>query len=400
VRLPDEIVGQAHTSRPAAVGGGGVAVATIVRLANFVAPTSGGIRTYLDATAAGYRAAGHRAVLVVPGAVDRFDDPDHIELRGPRLPGGPYRALTDVARVRAVVESQQPDRLEVSDKLTLRSLGPWARDRGIPTVLVSHERIDAILRPRLPRPVPLGVVANITNRRLAAAFDTVVCASGFAADEWRRIGAENVTVVPLGVDLATFRPRPRPQPTRVHVELELVCVGRLSSEKRPDLALAAVRELRAGGRDARLTFVGAGPLADRLARHATVRGHVGDRDELASILAAADLAICPCPYETFGLAAAEALACGTAVVVPGAGALPELVAAGPAGCGAVADGVDGAALAAAAARLLDVPPDVRRAAARRAAERFPWSATVAGLLAAHRLGDERQRTAATAVAAA
>ena len=44
----------------------------IIRLANFVAPHSGGLRTSLAELGAGYLAAGHEPVLVIPG--DRDDD--------------------------------------------------------------------------------------------------------------------------------------------------------------------------------------------------------------------------------------------------------------------------------------------------------------------------------------
>lgn len=39
----------------------------IVRLANYVAPASGGLRTALRELGAGYLAAGHEPVLVIPG---------------------------------------------------------------------------------------------------------------------------------------------------------------------------------------------------------------------------------------------------------------------------------------------------------------------------------------------
>jgi len=39
----------------------------IVRLANYVAPASGGLRTALRELGAGYQAAGHEPVLVIPG---------------------------------------------------------------------------------------------------------------------------------------------------------------------------------------------------------------------------------------------------------------------------------------------------------------------------------------------
>jgi len=42
----------------------------IVRIANFVADRSGGLRTALRHLGEGYQAAGHDAVLVVPGKRD------------------------------------------------------------------------------------------------------------------------------------------------------------------------------------------------------------------------------------------------------------------------------------------------------------------------------------------
>lgn len=353
-------------------------MARIVQVANFVAPRSGGIRTSLDALGAGYEAAGHERLLLVPGPDDAIDG-HRIVVRGRRIPGQPYWVVTDVDRVRRVVRSLRPDRVEVSDKLTLTSLGRL----GPPSLLLSHERLDAILRPRVPRGVPLRRAADAVNRRVAASFDRIVCASSFSAAEWRRIGVEPA-VVPLGVDLDLFRPRARAGPARRCHGVELVTVGRLSREKRPERAVAALADLRRAGVDAALTFVGSGPLQRRLERTARresfpVRfaGHVADRGAVAAALASADVAVCPCPYETFGLAALEALACGTPVAVPGAGALRELVVGRAAGCGAVDDD-----LAAAVATCLR---SGSRDAARQRAEDFPWSRSIACLLDAHDL---------------
>jgi alpha-1,6-mannosyltransferase len=351
-------------------------MARILQLANFVAPQSGGIRTTLDALGAGYEAAGHERWLLVPGADDAVEG-RRIVLHGRRIPGQPYRVLTDVERVRQVVRGLRPDRVEVSDKLTLTSIGRL----GPRSLLLSHERLDAILRPRVPRVVPLRRAGDAVNRRIAASFDRVACTSWFAAEEWRRIGVVP-TVVPLGVDLDLFRPQARTTPRR-H-EVELVTVGRLSAEKRPDRAVDALAGLRATGVDASLTVVGDGPLRARLERTARRRelpvrflGHLAERAEVAAALASADVAVCPCPHETFGLAALEALACGTPVAVPREGALAELVLRGPGGCGAVDDD-----LAAAVSTCLQ---SGSRDAARRRAEDFPWWRTVAGLLDAHDL---------------
>lgn len=122
----------------------------IVRLANFVAPASGGLRTALRELGKGYRAAGHEPVLIVPGdrASDRLTEQGRIiTLPGPLLPGtGGYRVLAGKRRVARLLEELAPDRLEVCDRTTLRWTGTWARRARVPAVMVSHETADGVLR--------------------------------------------------------------------------------------------------------------------------------------------------------------------------------------------------------------------------------------------------------------
>src|SRR4029079_1387625 len=93
-----------------------------------------------------------------------------------------------------------PEAREVSDRLTLRSLGRWGRRHGIATVMISHERLDRLRRPGLSRRAA-RTVADFANRRTAADYDAVVCTTAFARQEFDRIHAPNVVTVPLGVDL-------------------------------------------------------------------------------------------------------------------------------------------------------------------------------------------------------
>jgi alpha-1,6-mannosyltransferase len=356
----------------------------IVQLANFYGPESGGLRTVLDELGRGYQRAGFERFVIVPGERDAEEATDagtKVTLAAPLLPGaGGYRVLNSRARVEAVLGRIGPHRLEVSDKLSLVWVSRWASTRGLPCILLSHERLDAILSARVPRWFPLRRGADRWNRRLVARFDRVVCTSAFGAEEFERIGATNLTRVPLGVDLDTFHPGP-PEPGAC---TQLVTVGRLSKEKRPALAIDTARELRARGVDARLTIVGAGPLAPELAAAAEglpVRftGHLRDRGAVASLLAGADVALAPCPVESFGLSVLEALAAGTPVVVGEGGASAELI---DDTCGRTA-ATDPASMADAVAALLAVPG--RRVSARARAERYPWSRTVDGMLVAHRL---------------
>jgi alpha-1,6-mannosyltransferase len=371
----------------------------ILQVANFYAQHSGGIRTTVDALGRAYVDAGYERVLVVPGAADADDDTGsgrRITLRSPRLPGsGGYRVLAGTAPVRAVLAELPPDHFEVSDKCTLSGLGRWAARNGVPAVLLSHERLDAILAPRVPPGFPLVAAADFWNRRLARDFATVVCPSAFAAAEFTRIGAINVVVVPLGVDLDVFRPLGAHD---VPVgELRLVCAGRLSREKRPDLAVETLRVLRAGGSPARLWMIGDGPRRRALERRARglpveFTGHLQDRREVARLLASAHVALAPCPHETFGLAALEALACGTPVVAPDRGAVPELVQAGRATVAGAVARPDPASFAAAVLEVVRRPPEqqrraARRRAARRRAEHYSWPRTASALLRIHRAAE-------------
>lgn len=355
----------------------------VVQVAGFYGPTSGGLRTAVDALGAGYLASGLRRTLVVPGDRDGEEETPSgrcVTLAGPTLPGGAgYRIFADRRRLASVVASLEPDRIEVSDKLHAALLGRVANDLGVRALLVSHERLDGILAARVPRVVPLRRLADAWNRRYAHLYPTVVCASTWAAAELRRVGA-NVVRIPLGVDLDTFAPGAAGRVDDGRIRL--VCVSRLSAEKRPALAVETLAHLLAVGIPASLTMVGAGPLEDGLRRAArglpvTFTGHVADRSALAALLAAADVALAPCPVETFGLAVLEAMACGTPVVVAEGGGAPELVADRT---GRVAR-TDPASFAHAV--LVLASDDTARRAARRHADAHSWARATAAFLAAH-----------------
>ena len=292
----------------------------IVHVANAYTPRSGGIRTTVHALGQGYRAAGHEFVLIVPGPQASDEDLPwgrRVTMEGPRVPAsGGYRILADLRRLRAVLDRLQPDRLEVSDRLTLRGLGRWASAAGVPSTVIAHERVDGILRAFSP----LGargaqLAADRHNTTTAERFDRVVTTTLFAAQEFARIGVLT-DHVPLGVDLAEFRPTSHPRTGEVPL---LVLCSRLSKEKRPDLAVEALRVIHRGGCPARLVIAGSGPLTASLRRRAKglpvqLVGHLADRSAVADLLGAADVVLAPGPVETFGLAALEALACGTPVV--------------------------------------------------------------------------------------
>ena len=169
----------------------------IVRLANFVAPHSGGLRTSLAELGAGYLAAGHEPVLVIPGERDGDELTAQgrvITLRAPRLPfTGGYRVLWRRRRLARLLAGLRPDALEVSDRTTLRWTGAWAREHGVPAVMVSHESITALLKLTRPGPARMRsalsrAVADWLNRLhpnerghrlIACRFHALLAAAGF-----------------------------------------------------------------------------------------------------------------------------------------------------------------------------------------------------------------------------
>ncbi len=348
----------------------------------------------MHALGAGYLERGHEYLMIVPGGEDTDQDTEfgrRVTIKSPVLPlSGGYRVISRNREVKEYLEGFQPDAIEVSDRTTLRGLGPWARRRGIPAVFIAHERADGIIRANVPRWIasllPVTVLANAHNRGIARRFATVVATTDYAGQEFERIGVESVKV-PLGVDLERFHPshfsdQVRAQHATANESL-IFMASRLSPEKRPDLAIDAVRLLGDRGVRVRLVSAGTGSLDADMKKRAvglpvTFLGFVSSRGTFAHLLASADVVVAPGPIETFGLAALEGLASGTPAVVNANSALPEVV--GDAG---VAAASTPQAFADAIVEMLGRDPSKRRAAARAQAETLPWSATVERMLALH-----------------
>jgi alpha-1,6-mannosyltransferase len=380
----------------------------VVHVANAYAPRSGGIRTAMHALAGEYRARGHEPVLVVPGPTARVRDADGVrvvEVAAPPVPGAPgYRMVVRPGAVRDLLDTLEPDRLEVSDRASLTGLGLWARDAGVPSLAFLHERLDGVLAAFWPgagsgaRPGPVGrrlapAVADAWNAATLTRFDRLVATTQFAAGEVERLAGRRILPplhrVPLGVDLDRFTPdrfdaalRRRLAP---HGEAVVLVVSRLSREKRVDLAVEAVGRLVADGVAVRLVVAGSGPQLRRLRARASARGvdarflgFVPDRDDVAALLATADVVVAPGPVETFGLAALEALACGTPVVCSATSALPEVV-----GAAGAAAAPEPAALELAVRVVLDRDARERRRGARERAELFGWAASAEAMLRLH-----------------
>jgi glycosyltransferase involved in cell wall biosynthesis len=172
------------------------------------------------------------------------------------------------------------------------------------------------------------------QQRLVQQADAIVVPSAFARERLRELGASlpwervHVLAPPLR-ELETA-------PQRVEGEAPgpasyALVVSRLSPEKGIDVAIdacaAAGITLAIAGDGSQRAELEARAASARGIAGATVRfvGHVDD-EELARLRAGASIALVPSrSAETFGIAAAEAMAAGLPVAASRVGALPELV---------------------------------------------------------------------------
>jgi glycosyltransferase involved in cell wall biosynthesis len=201
-----------------------------------------------------------------------------------------------------------------------------------------------------------------------------------------RVPPDNVRVIPLGVDTRLFHPRAAPR-----VPGRIVAVASADSPVKGVATLLRAYAKLITERDAELILVSKltpdGPTARLLADLA-----LGDKvrfvsgisdDELAELLASAEVAVVPSLYEGFSLPAVEHMASGTPLVASRTGALPEVT--GDAAL-LVTPG-DPEELAAALRGLLDSPAERDRltaAALARVAERFAWPAVARATVSEYR----------------
>ena len=202
----------------------------------------------------------------------------------------------------------------------------------------------------------------------------------------------NVAVIPCGVDMARFQPQDK---RRARADLLLpptapilLSVGRLQPAKGIDTLLQAAADVRRDYPDVCVLVVGGG-LDDQderetaeLNRLQTLGRRLGlsnvhyikaqPQEKLAQYYAAADIFVMPSHYESFGMVALEAMACGTPVVASKVGGLASTIVHGDSGL--LVPSGDWRAFAQTISRLLAYPQlqnAMRRAGPERA-QAFAW----------------------------
>lgn len=233
-------------------------------------------------------------------------------------------------------------------------------------------------------PLPGSAAESVLARAAARAAAVVVFSEHYRTAVPERLGvpAERVHHTPVGCEhwaREVSAPPPRAVPPRI------LALGALRAARHPAAVLAGFEELRAGGIDAELCFVGGpGDAADAL-RRALERSPCRDRvrwlsdvreRDMPELAGASSALVHLADDEGSPVTPLEAFGLGVAVVASRIPAFVEVLGgeAETVDTGAVV--ADPALLAEALARALEHPDRPEREAARRAiAARFPWEAS-------------------------
>jgi D-inositol-3-phosphate glycosyltransferase len=239
------------------------------------------------------------------------------------------------------------------------------------------------------------------ERRLVEIADGLVAANPHERKEMiQRLGAsaDQIHLVPPGVDLELFQPHDREE-SRKQLDLPdgplVLFVGRIDPVKGIDTLFDAFKRLLDArdwaGATPTLVFIGGMINSDRgdegldpellklkrdaeslgISEHVLFRGSQS-RDMLPLYYSAVDVCTVPSRYESFGLVAVEAMACGTPIVASRVGGLQFTIRDGQSGL--LVPHSDPVALANGLEQVLTDQEmyNRMRAGARRAAIRYSW----------------------------
>jgi glycosyltransferase involved in cell wall biosynthesis len=270
------------------------------------------------------------------------------------------------------------------------SVGPgalvFARSVGVPVALHYLHRE--------PRPLWRCMDALTLGR-----YDLIVTISDATCRDLVSAGIprERIAVAYPGVD-DTYVPGASRSPRSY---LCAAYVGGLIARKNLEVALRAVARARADGIDVRFVIAGDGELGAALRRLASdlalgsaveFRGRISHQAKL-DLLRDTDIFLFPSRLEGFGMAAVEALACGTPVIGLRTTSTSEIVRHGETGL--LLDDPDGVEAIANAIATLASSPVMRADMGRRGAldvrQRFSWAHSAATVMAAYRAVVEMRR---------
>jgi glycosyltransferase involved in cell wall biosynthesis len=224
---------------------------------------------------------------------------------------GIWRNFGRILTLRHAIRDSRPDIvlsfLDTTNVLTLLAT------RGLSVPMIISERTDPAL-------YDIGTMWDLLRRFVYPLADVLVCPTEASLKKFQAIVEVSGFAIPNPVAITPAPPvapalQKEPSAGRV-----LIAMGRLVPQKGFDLLLEAFAKIAGRHREWTLTVLGEGPQRHELQAQ-TESLHLGSRVHFAGAVAdpfsrlrAADLFVFSSRFEGFGMALAEAMACGLPVV--------------------------------------------------------------------------------------
>lgn len=310
--------------------------------------TSGGIRRYIDQKHEYIeKHTEHAHLIIKPGARDtsyKTGRTKVYEIESPYIPNyKPYRFNYRLDKVITILKDEKPDIIELASPYLL----PWSAfyfrkihrcqvigfyHTDFPTTYVK-QAVSAKFGENTGQTA--AAIATHYAQLIYEKCDGTIFPSKIMKEKFDQISTLNSVYIPLGVNLDVFHPARRDPETRKKYvkhddDILLIYAGRLDHEKRVKNLINAFN-LIPDNYNFSFVLVGDGPYKSEIHQQSLdnnrlfVLPYQSKQEDLARLLASADIYITAGPHETFALSVLEAQACGLPVVGVRAGALIERI---------------------------------------------------------------------------
>lgn len=324
----------------------------ICDLTHAYSPTSGGIRTYLEAKRRYLLDhTDHTTVLVIPGerdAVERDGRAVTYTVAGPVIPfAAPYRFFPRRSKLEAILHQAQPDLIELNtyymppEPQAAFAYRDARRAKGHDSVVALHYHTDfARSYAKYYSQKALGGwlsdrvqgLAERYVRSILGRSDLLLTFSDGHEQQMRELGLADPHIVPQFIDLDMFHPSKADPAFRRSLgigpdAMMLVYAGRFDTEKHVHTLVNALEALPPDGPEAYLVMAGNGPLRGELEERAASTPNLillpyqQGKEAVARLVASADIYITAGPHEVAAFSVVEAQACGLPTVGVEAGGL-------------------------------------------------------------------------------
>lgn len=293
----------------------------------------GGVQECVFAQRDELKKLGHSVKIItpLPGKKNRKDIvPEDVVFIGN---AAKIKSFHTTSQISASADSEQIESLLQTEQFdVLHFHEPWVPLLGRQILSRSNSINVATFHAKLPDSRVNHTIEKVITpytKSILKYLDSITAVSDAAADYIRTLTAQNIEIIPNGIDLHKYTHHKRHSLKRTGLK-RIVYVGRLERRKGVKYLLDAAAHIQSERDDIVFDIVGAGPDERRLKSYThtlklnnvVFHGYVDDAEKI-SLMQSADVFCSPALYgESFGIVLLESMALGVPLV---AGANPGYI---------------------------------------------------------------------------